>query len=842
MDDKSSETRPNYKISENARKAKLNFLSSNVRPTYTTIWETITIEESISEDGNTFVRERIPFDLGGEYSGQIHDVSSAKNEESGKTTGHSAYNKPQTRTSDERPSGYESPNDDERPALQRPSTTDLMFDSSRPSTSNGQLPSSTKSLSPKHLSRAAVFNEHSLRSRLNRNLQFKLDDEKLDDENLDNVNSDNFDADRTSEERSYGRGDEIAANYGGLTDDFDKFKNNRSLSPTDRQLAKWMAIKRFKTVYRATNERPDSGRPTGLEPNLSGQNWLERNLSDPNWLDQQRYPAVDQRQAASEQPVQPFEIGQRIEQSPYKRATPDEVNDQNLFDSSSEQSGEQIPLEISDYYGSLEDSNTRLSDKEDDEFDDNLVNFGGNLESNPEDELERSGDRPQRKSDFHKDLDEQRDAKSERNLDKQRKSAFQRDLQNQINLRNQRIQRSSPKDRETELNKPASADHHGLSAVEQTIQIELESDQEELTQPTPRASTVVSELNEHNFIDLDDHHPLTYEQCLEAAQPNRSDRTTADTQQSDQQSNGNRQTGVEIDEEFDKLFLDYPEIDKFLNNLNSPTNSASNDLLVNIHSPAHSTAHSPVHSPVRLLVHSPVDSPVSRPIRLPHQSDAHPASYGQHLSYRNQSPYGEPLLNQPTTTLVEKRIPSEILEIEEPLIISRNSSRPQSSPSIRQSVKRRSVVVQTSRPTSLMTNDGDDEIKHLLTITKHDKLTNCYPIKDVYVINRTVYQIQKLSSFVLEFRNQLALIRGKLKRRAFPAMDEHPEDQPTEQAKEESKWNSFKLILKWTIANLFTTPGLAFILVCYCLIGAFLFKILERDNNLREIRQMTQYR
>ena len=140
-----------------------------------------------------------------------------------------------------------------------------------------------------------------------------------------------------------------------------------------------------------------------------------------------------------------------------------------------------------------------------------------------------------------------------------------------------------------------------------------------------------------------------------------------------------------------------------------------------------------------------------------------------------------------------------------------------------------------------MTNDGDDEIKHLLTIVNQDKLTHCYPVKDVFVVNRTIYQIQKLSSFVLEFRNLLAFIRGKLKKRAFP-MDENPEDQPTEKAKEESKWTSIKLILKWIIANLFTTPGLAFILVCYCLIGAFLFKILERDNNLREIRQMTEYR
>ena len=782
MNDKPDKTRP-YKISENARKAKLNFLNSNVRPSYTTIWETITIEESLSEGGNTFVKERIPFDLGGEFTGRpIYDATGDQNEDINETVSNYEQNY-------ERPPDFKSASNERE--QQRPSTTDLMFDSSRPSTSNDQFPASTKSLSPKHLSRVAVLNEHSLRSSLNRNVEFKLDDAEI----LDNF------GDRTSEDRSQDKGDEIGLNYGvGLIDDgFDKFKNNRSLNPTDRQLEKWKAIKRFKTLYRMNDELMDSGRPTGPEANLSEQNWPDQNL-DSNLFG--RSPAVDQQQAASEQAVQPFDR-HRIQQSPiespssYKRATP-EANDPNLFDSSSEQSGEQIPIEISDYYGSL-DSNTRLSDKEE-EFDDNLVNFEVNLESDPEDAPEKAdSDRRQQRPDFH--------------LVKQRKTEFQQDLENQIKLRNQRIQQSSQRD-QTDFSKPSPASPDGLS--EQRIRIDLETDHEY----TPRASTVVSELNEHNFIDLDDH-PLDYEQCLTQSASNPPDNPpnilvhssdyTSNTR-SNQPTNDKPPTDANIEQEFDKLFLDYPEIDKFLNPINSPTNSASNDVFVNIQSPAN----------------SPIRSPISLPIKSPYLT--------QNPQNRNQPSYGEPL-NRP----VKKPFPSEVLEIEEPLIISRNSSRLQNSPNISQSVKRRSVVVQTSRPTSLMTNDGDEEIKHLLTITKNDKLTHCYPVKDVYVVNRTVYQIQKLSSFVLEFRNLLALIRGKLKRRAFP-MDENQEDQPTEKAKEESKWTSIKLILKWTVANLFTTPGLAFILVCYCLIGAFLFKILERDNNLREIKQMTQYR
>lgn len=635
-----NENRSN-RISENTRKAKLNFLNTNVQNKFTTIWDTIVIEESINNGQNTYIKEQIPFDL----------------------------------------SGYEILPPEQQ--QQRPSTTDLMFDSSRPSTSNDQFPSSTKSLSPKYLDKAAVFNQNNLRSNLNKNLTFKLDvDNDVQDDNVD-------------------------SNY-ELINDYDKFKNNfEQLNPAELQLLKWKEMKRFKNQYGIKNNQP-----------------LVRSFEN-------------------SQTVEP--ISSPIDQSSsfYKQPTSDDLNVRNSFSSSSDSQsvGRLLPIiENSDYYASLDETNTKLSGS-DDKLVDHLVNFEDNLE------------------DFQSDnqsIDQKIDDFKINQIESDYKYPF--NVQNQANEKN---------DLETDL------------------------------EFTPRTS-IVSELNEHNFIDSDDNqaiqeiylNPTDYEQYL------REEKEVNQLQnQSDEQNQLNHQTNEkDIEEEFDKIFLDYPNIDKFVNNIDSSTNSPLNDYFVN--------------------------SSISSPYQATNQSD--------HL-----------IKKLPAQQI---KIPSEILEIEEPLIRSRNSNRSSlQSSNLRQSVKRKSVIVQTSRPTSLLTN-GDDEIKHLLTIVKNDQLTYCAPIKDVYVINRRVYRIQKLASFNLAFRNLLDLIRLKLRKQL--SMDDNQEQSKEERNKKvkESKWNRIKLILKWTLSFLFTTPGLCFVLVVYCLFGAFLFEVLERENNLNEIRKMIKYK
>ena len=579
MDDSNDKNRLNFKISENARKAKLNYLNSNIPNTFTTIWETITIEEEIDDGENRILKERIPFDL---------------NE-----------------------------------LEQRPSTTDhLLFNSSRPSTSNDQFPSSTKSLSPKHLTRAAFNNKF----RSNDKGKFKLDDNLECDKEACNDYND--------------------ANLNYLINDYDRFKNNRSLSPAELQLAKWKEIKRFKDQFRMAIKVGDN------------QNEKEQSIE---------------------------------QQSFYKQTsqTPDDYlnNNQILFSSSSDQSiDQQLPIENSDFYTSLDETrNTRFSDLDREEIDDKLVNRLTNSD----------------------------------NLDKNSSNDFD--------------------------------DNYILNVDQPIIKTPV------IDEFTPRTS-INSELNEHNFIDIDDNqlnyntnYTTDYEQYF-------NDQTNQYNQLKNQEDN--RENKKEIEEEFDRLLLDYPNIEKFVNNIISSTNSPLlNDNLSN----------------------SPAKSPNKSPF--------------------NSNDYDNQFLDKNVVGGQQQfKVPSEILEIEEPLIIPRTRK----NQFLNQSVKRKSVIVQTSRPTSLLLSDSDKEIHHLLTIAKNNQLTNCVPVKDVYVINRTVHVIQKLSSFTLEFRNLLSFIRIKLGKKV--KMNENQDQQKNKKANS-SKWDHIKLVLKWIVANLFTTPGLLLILV-----------------------------
>ena len=648
-------------ISENARRAKLNFLRSNNSP-HTTIWETITIEESIQDGANTYVTERIPFDL----------------------------------------NDYE---------LQRPSTVDLMLNTSRTTnddSSNDQFPSSTKSLSPKHLNRAAVFNDCKFRSNLNTNLKgFRLEntgdlDERpaVVDEMMTNMDS----------------------NY--LVNDFDKFRDNRPLSPAELQLAKWKEIKRFKNQFKSERIN-DHHHPHSIDESFDNQ---QVDQSFENQLVDQSF---DNQSFDNQQPIEPY----------YEKQ-----EDQTLFSSSSpDQSFDQLPIDNSDYT-SLDETHTRLSDldKDTDKLD-HLINF--------------------------------------ENIDQ---------IDNQLD--DQSID---------ELNQPV---------------LDYRPNSEPLIDYTPAPRTsLISELNEHNYIDeLSDQIDPN---LLNTPYPTE-DRFNYQTNQDQLHQTGDHLTyGAptdshqlnkrEIEDEFDKLFLDYPSIEKFANNLNSPAASSPVDKL-------------------NLLNTEP-----QRPLDSRFQNSA------LDNNSRQQPP---PQLNTradlKSLPSDQVRIPSEVLEIEEPLIISRNSSRQQGS-NINQNVKRRSVItVQSSRPTSLMSND--DEIQHLLTIVKNDQLQRVVPIKDVYVINRTVYQIQKLSSFLLEYRNLLDRIKTRLHRRLFSM--EEANQEPDSAAKKSDKWSHMKLLLKWIIVHLFSTPGLGVLLVSYCLIGAFMFELLEQENNQNEIRKMIEFR
>lgn len=618
------QSKPTSKISEETRKAKLAFLSTSSRPNYTTIWETITIEETVNDDQHgPIIKERIPFDL-----------TNLKN-----STNLLEFD-------------------------QRPSTSngELIYNRSRAS-ANDEFPSSTKSLSPKHLKRAVLNNKFQPTNHMN------------------NRTLNDFNNDLIQRNIHY-------------PNDYYKFKN-RPLSPSECQLEKWKEIKRFKNQYANMNKQVNPLHNATVETD-------------------QQLPIHDQLSFLP---------------SLYQQTSTD---NQMLSSSSFDQSFDQTPIENSDYYGSLDEHTNTDQDKDID----HSTNFEDNYSENNQSDL----------------------------------SAFK--------LSTNRVE-----------------ENQQTGNYQDEIKSETDYDY------TPRTS-IISELNEHNFIDEDadenekqlDENYLNqnyYEQYLEDNQSKHLDNLinnqlnsqvnnqiiSADNKSTDQLNNQEK-----IDEEFDKLLLNYPNIEKFVNNLNS-------------------------------LANSPIEQKVDQ----------------RHSGSITRSP----LFSEP-------QMPNEVLEIEEPLILSRDISRQKN---IDQIVKRKSVVVQTSRPTSLQTTvaeENDDDVQHLLTIVKKNQLVHYAPIKDVYVINRTIYQIQKLSSFILEYRALLNLIQNKLHTKLFQ-MDDNELNQKSSK-KTTDKWSKIKLILKWFISHLFSTPGLCFILIFYCVLGAMLFELLEQENNQKEIEIVKLYR